>query len=104
MPRTARMIATALLAFTLSAIGSTAAYAHGPKPDDGPSTSRHAHVTKHAHTITRKSLHHHAAALHRKAKGSAKSHAKVNRSARVGSPAPTSTVTGLVGNLLGPSS
>jgi hypothetical protein len=99
MPRPARLIATMLLVFALSAIGSTAAYAHDPKPDGRASTSTHAHAKKHAHKVSPKAAHHRAVVSHSKVKGNAKAH----HSVRIGTPAPASTVvTGLVGNLLGP--
>src|SRR5690349_15490616 len=65
MPRPAQLIATAVLVLSLSALGSTAAYAHDPQPDGGVTTS-HAtpHAKKHAHKITRKTVHVHTSVRH----------------------------------------
>jgi hypothetical protein len=106
MPRPARLIATAILVLAVSVLGSTAAYAHDPKPDGGVTRSHTApHAKKHAHTITRKTARPHTAVrhvragtTHRQAKGVAK-HAASGRTAP---PESGNVVPGLVGNLLDP--
>lgn len=105
MPRPAQLIATAVLVLSLSALGSTAAYAHDPQPDGGVTTSHTTpHAKKHAHKITRKTVHAHTSVRHVRATithGQAKGVVK-HAAGRIAPPETENVVPGLVGNLLDP--